>query len=89
MKSDIEETPPAGAGSYVKKRLENEGHSPSSIARTIGVSPSTISRFFAGAELSVQLAAKLHSHYGLSIEGLFSLDVRKKTYQANQLTKTE
>jgi len=65
---------PKGAGHHVSKFLKRKGISANQAGATMGVSPSTVTRFTSGGSLTESMAAKLGKHYKLPIEMLFNLE---------------
>ena len=82
-------TTPAGAGFYIGAAIELAGMTQTSVAKTVGVNPSSISRLADGARLTPEMAANLSKHYDLDIDVMFQLEARCLANIAKSLLESD
>ena len=78
--------PPIKSSEYIKKFIDKIRLNPSSFAKTLGVSSSTVKRYFDGGSLTVSLAAKMYVVHGIDPEILFLLDAKHLSNSAKVLS---
>jgi len=79
---------PKGAGHHVKKFFERKSISANKAGLTMGLSPSTVTRFIGGGSLTENMAAKLATHYQLPIAMLFNLEASYHAHNAEAMLAT-
>lgn len=80
---------PAGAGFCIGGAIDTSGLKVSTVAKTIGVHQSSISRLSKGGRLTPEMAAKFHQHYGLDIDVMFQLEARCLAAIAKSMVESE
>ena len=81
--------PPSRSSDYMKGFIKDIGLNPSSFAKTLGVSPSTVKRYLDGGLLTVNLASKIYLEHRVDPEILFRLDAKYLTNSAKLLAKKQ
>lgn len=76
---------PRNAGLFLAEYLTRQNMSENQAAKKIGCATSTINRLVKGADLTAEMAAKIHQAFGLSVQMLFNIEAGYKTYQAEKL----
>ncbi len=78
---------PVPAGVHLEEYAKLQGYNAYTLSKKIDCAPSTLRRLFTGAALSIEMAAKIERHIGLSARFLFNLEAEANAYKAEQMVK--